>query len=155
MACAETCLIGIAPPAAEIVICDLTDNQLISPFRFSGPDDRSIYVDANTRIQIIETMMDLPTADKEQNAAFVVSLFISGCICTSFFRVPFSCHVVSRGMSRCDAANGSPYMRVLGTLRARRGELVSRFRWVLGRHIAGTVWRVYTAAWIRFVVRRR
>ncbi|KAH9923868.1 glycosyl transferase family group 2-domain-containing protein [Fomitopsis serialis] len=36
-----------------------------------GPDDRSIYVDANTRIQIIETMMDLPTADKEQNAAFV------------------------------------------------------------------------------------
>lgn len=97
MACAETCLIGIAPPAAEIVICDLTDNQLISPFRFSGPDDRSIYVDANTRIQIIETMMDLPTADKEQNAAFVVSLFISGCICTSFFRVPFSCHVVSRG----------------------------------------------------------
>ncbi|OSX62224.1 hypothetical protein POSPLADRAFT_1142647 [Postia placenta MAD-698-R-SB12] len=36
-----------------------------------SPDDRSIYVDANTRIQIIETMMDLPTADKEQNAAFV------------------------------------------------------------------------------------
>ncbi|CCM00464.1 uncharacterized protein FIBRA_02497 [Fibroporia radiculosa] len=36
-----------------------------------GPDDRSIYVDANTRIQIIETMMDLPTADKEQSAAFI------------------------------------------------------------------------------------
>ncbi|KZT00078.1 uncharacterized protein LAESUDRAFT_732624 [Laetiporus sulphureus 93-53] len=36
-----------------------------------GPDDRSIYVDANTRIQIIETMMDLPAADKEQSAAFV------------------------------------------------------------------------------------
>ena len=38
-----------------------------------GPDDNSIYVDANTRIQILETMMDLPTADKEQNAAFIVS----------------------------------------------------------------------------------
>ncbi|PCH37090.1 hypothetical protein WOLCODRAFT_92261 [Wolfiporia cocos MD-104 SS10] len=36
-----------------------------------GPDDRSIYVDANTRIQIIDTMMDLPTADKEQCAAFI------------------------------------------------------------------------------------
>ncbi|KAI0070924.1 hypothetical protein K474DRAFT_1607813 [Panus rudis PR-1116 ss-1] len=36
-----------------------------------GPDDHSIYVDANTRIQILETMMDLPTADKEQNAAFI------------------------------------------------------------------------------------
>ncbi|EMD33023.1 hypothetical protein CERSUDRAFT_77061 [Gelatoporia subvermispora B] len=36
-----------------------------------GPDDRSIYVDANTRIQIVETMMDLPTADKEQSAAFI------------------------------------------------------------------------------------
>ncbi|EKM53202.1 uncharacterized protein PHACADRAFT_259384 [Phanerochaete carnosa HHB-10118-sp] len=36
-----------------------------------GPDDASIYVDANTRIQILETMMDLPTADKEQSAAFI------------------------------------------------------------------------------------
>lgn len=45
------------------------------PFFFPrrGPDDRSIYVDANTRIQILETMMDLPTADKEQSAAFIVS----------------------------------------------------------------------------------
>ncbi|KAK7689381.1 hypothetical protein QCA50_007173 [Cerrena zonata] len=36
-----------------------------------GADDHSIYVDANTRIQILETMMDLPTADKEQCAAFI------------------------------------------------------------------------------------
>ncbi|TFK47355.1 hypothetical protein OE88DRAFT_1636588 [Heliocybe sulcata] len=36
-----------------------------------GPEDKSIYVDANTRIQILETMMLLPHADKEQNAAFV------------------------------------------------------------------------------------
>ncbi|THH01974.1 hypothetical protein EW026_g833 [Hermanssonia centrifuga] len=34
-------------------------------------DDNSIYVDVNTRIQILETMMDLPTADKEQSAAFI------------------------------------------------------------------------------------
>ncbi|EJF58996.1 hypothetical protein DICSQDRAFT_182230 [Dichomitus squalens LYAD-421 SS1] len=36
-----------------------------------GPGDKSIYIDANTRIQILDTMVDLPTADKEQNAAFV------------------------------------------------------------------------------------
>lgn len=39
----------------------------------SGPDDTSIYVDMNTRIQILDNMMDLPTADKEQSAAFIVS----------------------------------------------------------------------------------
>lgn len=33
----------------------------------------SIYVDANTRIQVLETMMDLPMADKEQCVAFIVS----------------------------------------------------------------------------------
>ena len=31
-----------------------------------------IYVDANTRIQIMDTMVLLPQADKEQNAAFIV-----------------------------------------------------------------------------------
>ncbi|RDX46455.1 hypothetical protein OH76DRAFT_1356082 [Lentinus brumalis] len=36
-----------------------------------GPEDRSIYIDANTRIQILDTMVDLPTADKEQMAAFI------------------------------------------------------------------------------------
>ncbi|KAI9068985.1 hypothetical protein FKP32DRAFT_1560577 [Trametes sanguinea] len=36
-----------------------------------GPDDKSIYIDANTRIQILDTMVDLPTADKEQSAAFI------------------------------------------------------------------------------------
>lgn len=34
----------------------------------------SIYVDANTRIQVIETMVDLPMAEKEQCAAFIVSV---------------------------------------------------------------------------------
>ncbi|KAI0684990.1 glycosyl transferase family group 2-domain-containing protein [Cytidiella melzeri] len=36
-----------------------------------GPDDTSIYVDANTRIQVLETIMDLPMAEKEQCAAFI------------------------------------------------------------------------------------
>ncbi len=39
-----------------------------------GPEDNSIYIDANTRIQILDTMVDLPTADKEQSAAFIVSV---------------------------------------------------------------------------------
>ncbi|KAF8841492.1 hypothetical protein BDN67DRAFT_1010564 [Paxillus ammoniavirescens] len=39
----------------------------------SANDDKAdcIYVDANTRIQIIDTMVLLPQADKEQNAAFI------------------------------------------------------------------------------------
>ncbi|KDQ52886.1 hypothetical protein JAAARDRAFT_39833 [Jaapia argillacea MUCL 33604] len=36
-----------------------------------GQEDRSIYVDSNTRIQILDTLMLLPHADKEQNAAFI------------------------------------------------------------------------------------
>lgn len=39
----------------------------------SGPEEKSVYLDANTRIQIIDTMMMLPHAEKEQNAAFIVS----------------------------------------------------------------------------------
>ncbi|KAJ7705304.1 glycosyl transferase family group 2-domain-containing protein [Mycena rosella] len=34
-------------------------------------DDKNIYVDANTRIQILDTMLMLPHADKEQCAAFI------------------------------------------------------------------------------------
>lgn len=37
------------------------------------PEDTSIYVDSNTRIQILDTMLHLPNADKEQCAAFIVS----------------------------------------------------------------------------------
>ncbi|KAH8109962.1 hypothetical protein DFH11DRAFT_1547865 [Phellopilus nigrolimitatus] len=37
----------------------------------TGPEDRSIYVDVNTRIQILDTMLMLPHADKEQCAAFI------------------------------------------------------------------------------------
>ncbi|KAK7015029.1 Glyco-trans-2-like domain-containing protein [Favolaschia claudopus] len=35
------------------------------------PEDKSLYVDANTRIQILDTMLMLPNADKEQCAAFI------------------------------------------------------------------------------------
>ena len=41
---------------------------------YSGPEDKSIYVDANTRIQILDTMLLLPNAEKEQCAAFIVRL---------------------------------------------------------------------------------
>ena len=34
-----------------------------------------MFVDGATRIQIIDTIADLPTADKEQGAAFIVRLF--------------------------------------------------------------------------------
>ncbi|KAF9524935.1 glycosyl transferase family group 2-domain-containing protein [Crepidotus variabilis] len=37
----------------------------------SGPEERSVYVDAETRIQIIPTMLMLPQADREQGAAFI------------------------------------------------------------------------------------
>ena len=42
-------------------------------------DDKAdcIYVDANTRIQVMDTMVLLPQADKEQNAAFIVRVFTS------------------------------------------------------------------------------
>lgn len=36
-----------------------------------GPEERSVYVDVNTRIQCVDTMLLLPHADKEQRAAFV------------------------------------------------------------------------------------
>ncbi|KAI0251039.1 glycosyl transferase family group 2-domain-containing protein [Lactifluus subvellereus] len=36
-----------------------------------GPNEKSVYLDANTRIQIVDTMMMLPHAEKEQNAAFI------------------------------------------------------------------------------------
>ncbi|EJD07746.1 uncharacterized protein FOMMEDRAFT_74790 [Fomitiporia mediterranea MF3/22] len=36
-----------------------------------GPEDKSVYVDVNTRIQVIDTMLMLPHAEKEQSAAFI------------------------------------------------------------------------------------
>lgn len=37
----------------------------------------SVYLDANTRIQIVDTMMMLPHAEKDQNAAFIVGEHIT------------------------------------------------------------------------------
>ncbi|TDL22483.1 hypothetical protein BD410DRAFT_769953 [Rickenella mellea] len=34
-------------------------------------EDKSLYVDANTRIQVLDTILHLPQADKEQSAAFI------------------------------------------------------------------------------------
>lgn len=42
----------------------------------SGPDEKSIYIDANTRIQVLDTMLLLPHAEKEQRAAFIVRMLI-------------------------------------------------------------------------------
>lgn len=41
-------------------------------FVSSDPEAKSIYVDANTRIQILDTILHLPQADREQSAAFIV-----------------------------------------------------------------------------------
>jgi len=47
----------------------------------SSPEDKSIYVDSETRIQILDTMLYLPLGDREQSAAFIVSFFFGICIC--------------------------------------------------------------------------
>lgn len=39
---------------------------------FRAEDDDAIYLDDETRIQVLDTMLDLPGADKEQNGAFIV-----------------------------------------------------------------------------------
>ena len=49
--------------------------KFITYVAHSGPEDKSIYVDANTRIQILDTMLLLPNAEKEQCAAFIVRFF--------------------------------------------------------------------------------
>ena len=44
-------------------------------------DADAIYVDDDTRIQILDTMYDLPRADKEQCGAFIVSPpRLTGCV---------------------------------------------------------------------------
>src|SRR5688572_22352986 len=47
------------------------------PYRDSPQDANSIYVDAETRIQVLDTMLLLPRADKEQCAAFIVGLVVA------------------------------------------------------------------------------
>ena len=47
-------------------------SDLHLPFTIRKEDADAIYVDTDTRIQIVDTMAFLPRADKEQCAAFVV-----------------------------------------------------------------------------------
>lgn len=41
-----------------------------------GEDAEAIYIDSDTRIQILDSMAYLPRADKEQCGAFIVRLFL-------------------------------------------------------------------------------
>lgn len=44
-------------------------------FFYRSEDDPAIYIDKDTRIQILDSVSHLPKADKEQCGAFIVSLF--------------------------------------------------------------------------------
>ena len=44
-----------------------------------GPDDVSMYIDQETRIQILDSMEYLPGAEKDQCAAFIVSYLLLLC----------------------------------------------------------------------------
>lgn len=48
-----------------------------SPFHCSSDDATAIYIDLNTRIQILDSVNHLPKADKEQCGAFIVRLYTS------------------------------------------------------------------------------
>ena len=39
----------------------------------SGPNDDCLYIDQNTRIQILDSIDQLPAAEKDQCGAFIVS----------------------------------------------------------------------------------
>ncbi|KAL0959386.1 hypothetical protein HGRIS_014637 [Hohenbuehelia grisea] len=63
----EAAVVGLNPEVAVKVRSAAVHAALSE----TPPDERSIYVDANTRIQILDTMLHLPHADKEQSAAFI------------------------------------------------------------------------------------
>ena len=44
---------------------------------YSDDDTVGLFVDTETRIQVVDTMSMLPTADKEQCAAFIVRVMPS------------------------------------------------------------------------------
>ncbi|KAJ7222442.1 glycosyl transferase family group 2-domain-containing protein [Mycena pura] len=69
----ETAVAGLNPQVAVKVRSAAVHASLADV----SPDDKSIYIDANTRIQILDTMLLLPHAEKEQCAAFIVSLLLS------------------------------------------------------------------------------
>jgi hypothetical protein len=41
-----------------------------------GETDTGFYVDPETRIQVFDTMAELPNADKDQSAAFIVGFYL-------------------------------------------------------------------------------
>lgn len=49
------------------------DELVIYFVNYREPNEQSVYVDLDTRIQILETMLELPNAEREQCAAFIVS----------------------------------------------------------------------------------
>jgi hypothetical protein len=53
------------------LLCAFADRFWHSWIR--GPEEKSVYLDTDTRIQIVDTMLMLPHAEKDQNAAFIVS----------------------------------------------------------------------------------
>ena len=57
----------------------------------SSPEDSAIYVDSQTQIQILDSILLLPHADREQSAAFIVSLFLS-----PFHNSSYSPHIPAR-----------------------------------------------------------
>lgn len=52
--------------------CHFGDSRVLSAQLYRSDDATAIYVDHNTRIQILDSMAALPTAEKEQCGAFIV-----------------------------------------------------------------------------------
>ncbi|KAF4566319.1 hypothetical protein EYR36_011738 [Pleurotus pulmonarius] len=63
----EQAVVGLNPEVAV----KLRNAAVHAALAETPPEDTSIYVDSNTRIQILDTMLHLPNADKEQCAAFI------------------------------------------------------------------------------------
>ncbi|KAJ8454065.1 hypothetical protein ONZ45_g19451 [Pleurotus djamor] len=63
----EQAVVGLNP----VVAVKVRNATIHASLAETSPRDTSLYVDSNTRIQILETMLDLPSADKEQCAAFI------------------------------------------------------------------------------------
>ncbi|PVF93653.1 hypothetical protein CPB86DRAFT_818657, partial [Serendipita vermifera] len=61
--------------------------------------ETAIYVDTNTRIQILDTMSELPLADKEQNAAFVRDERVMVCWSDDIDRIIPTCNDLSDKLS--------------------------------------------------------
>jgi hypothetical protein len=51
--------------------------HLLIPSTRSGPEDTCLYIDNNTRIQILDSIDQLPEAEKDQCGAFIVRSFPS------------------------------------------------------------------------------